>query len=406
LVASLYLFIEKGVRFWVVIVAACLATIGQYSYPGGIAAWGLLPLFIVLGWPHEIRRSAPKLGMLIAIGMFATGAYFIGYQHPSHHPPISAISDQSPIEIFLFPLAFLGNLFRSNRAAAASLGAVSLLLFTAIAISRHRSPGNGEPCRGTAAWITLGVYSLSQAGMATIGRLPMGFLHASRPDYVMHTVYFFVAIAVLWLSPNPTTARPVFLRSAVLAVVTVVASIQAASVLRADFWNDLERISQTRRLAKACLLLKEMRYDAECLTELYPVPEALNHRKQLAVESGVLDLAPISITEQAGDTDGHMERVEIAGDSLRASGWAAQRGRPADAVVLCLLCPAEPLAVLAITGTGGEPPDLSADMGSVRRRSGWEVEVEGDRSWRDDCQLAAYAMDNDNARLHRLRDTR
>jgi hypothetical protein len=235
LLGSLAFVTARGLNWGTAALSAALLAAGQYSFPGAVACWLLVPTFALACRP----RFGPWL-LLVGSGVLSSLAYFVHYQTPAHHTPLSAGLSQPLGESFRFSLRFLGNPFSGDARTASFVAAATLAALIPLSwLALRRSP------RAALAWMTLAAYSISQALLATITRLPMGG-NSMRGDYVVHAVYLYVAAAALLLIAWP--AR-VLARAVALA-----AMLSLLGLLRSDVRADLRWTRDTKLTARRCLV--------------------------------------------------------------------------------------------------------------------------------------------------------
>ena len=103
-----------------------------------------------------------------------------------------------------FVTGFFGNAVSADRATAILAGAAMLAVFAALALAlvARRSGADHENRRLMRAgpWLVIGALPLSQAILATYGRLPHGLDHAFRDDYAL--------TGFSWRSPSPAWRSP------------------------------------------------------------------------------------------------------------------------------------------------------------------------------------------------------
>lgn len=390
LAAALSMFALRGVTWPCTLAAAALAALAQYSFPSGILVWALLAVYIGLVAP---ARTLPKIGLLVAGAIASSVPYFHGYVLPAGHSAPSAVLDEPPWRIARFVLAFLGNAFSRDLVLGELLGAAGLVGYGWLVWRFLRRPAPPARRRVEAMWVLLGAYSVSQAAIAAAGRLPMGDGHATRPDYVLHAIYLYAAIAALILLRLPEGR----LRLAVPGLV-LVAIGWAASLLGDGFWSNLQRDRQVRLHGKACALLIRLHRDEACLAQLYP-PAQIAHR--IAFAGSLLQPAPLDRLRIAGEGEGAVETVALRADGVVVSGWAVREGAPADAVVLTAAPDGEQERILAIVPVGQPRPAVALRAPIRRDRVGWEAKLPGTAAI-DACQLRAYAFDTTGGFLHPL----
>jgi hypothetical protein len=238
LVCSLALLCARGLSWRTAPVVVALLVVGQYSYPGEIAAWLLVPAYALI----TSRRAWLPWLFLVAGGALSSLAYFWSYQHPAHHQPIGALFDQPIADWARFALRFLGNPLSGN-ARVAMIGAACTLVFFGVVsvLALRRDP------RAALAWMGLGGYAISQAALATMTRLAMGMGHAMRGDYIVHASYLYVACAALLLCVLPG-------RRAVAAGLIALSAVSLGWMLMPGMRADLRSTHDAMLAARRCAL--------------------------------------------------------------------------------------------------------------------------------------------------------
>jgi hypothetical protein len=385
LAGGLSLFALRGNGWAPTLGAIALAGAGQFSFMSGIVAWPLLIAYVGLARrPKAGIAAAALLGGALAV----TALYFHGYVRPAYHSAPSAVLAQPPSRIVGFALAFLGNAFTRAPGVGVWLGAFGLVAWIALGARALRgAPGASRDVR--LLWVVFGAFSIAQAALATIGRLPMGTANAVRPDYVPHAIPLYVSIAALVL----LDVRPKRRHAAnALALATCVA--WASSLASDGFRRELEQLRQTRLRVKACVLLARHHEDAACLRQAYSFEPIGAH-----IENAAPFLwPPVQNELRVGDAGvGAVDAVDPDGDGFLFTGWAARHGKPADAVVVADV-ESPPNRILATAPVLELRPDLGGD------RFGWRAHVAA-RAGLDPCRLRVYSVDTTAAVLHPIAES-
>jgi hypothetical protein len=384
-------FLWRKFTWFAVTVAATGCIVSQYSFPGGIVLWGLVIIFPILAYPCEWKDYLSKIMAVLIIATASTAFYLCDYSRPAHHSPLSAVLDQPVEKIFLFVFEFLGNAVASAGVAAALLGCILLILFAAMFLRFLKKPPSADERPVYAAWFVLGGYSLAQGLLATIGRLPMGLKHATRPDYITHPFYMVIALAAIGLL-MAKGRKPHFVYFGVIAVTTVL----ILSLAQPAFWHKLRIHKQTFAYAKACLLLSRHYVDERCLDILYPASESrmcLFASRDSILHPAILE--NLAVTEPGR---GYVETLNVFGSRLRARGWAAQRQEPADAVVAAIQTPSG-LKVLGVAQVHEERKDVARLVHRNLLLSGWSMNVSAAREDVQTCNVRIFSFDTSTGTL-------
>ena len=282
IVASLTLLVVGRPDWPAACASIALLVVGQYSYPGAIVGWLLVPGFALLAFRDSLRPVAWPLLSVAACGALSSLGYFWSYGHPSHHPPLLRAFAEPWTSWRSFFLRFLGNPI-SGTPRAASIAALLALLACVVAgwLAVRRTTGLER--RLALAWLALAGYSISQAGLATLGRVSMDIGHALRSDYIVHAVYLYVALAALMLLAFPRPAEPVL-----LVIVIAVSALLFAPLLSRDVRQELRAVRASKLEARACALAE--RPDASLCSPdnpwLRPSPEIVRDRAAQARAAG------------------------------------------------------------------------------------------------------------------------
>ncbi len=256
-VGSLFLLLRFGPSLRTATACAGLLLAGQYSYPGGIAGWLVVSGFVLTARQGGLRAVLRPLLLLVLCGALSTLAYFWSYERPPHHSPLGAIVELPPVEWLRFACRFLGNPMPVDRVGLA--GGMILLCFVAASVAALWRAGQGPMRSAALAWIALGSQSIAQAVLATIARLPMDPGHATRPDYVLHGVFLYVAPAgLLLLVASPPLAR------GVTAVLVGLSALSFLTLFMPRFRLELTTNHANQVQARACLRSAPSADDAGC----------------------------------------------------------------------------------------------------------------------------------------------
>ncbi|MCX8049351.1 MAG: hypothetical protein N3A55_06790 [Methylohalobius sp.] len=281
---------------------AALAAAGQYSFPGGIVLWPLLGLLFL----REAIQQRAFLALLAYSVSFAlsTILFFTGYQHPPHHQPLSAIFEQSPAQIVSFFLIVLGLPFADGPYVAAFLGGANLCLY-ALGIRRVWRCKQNDAVSW--AWTVIGGYALSQALLATVGRLPMGMGHALRPDYITYGIYLLIAGSVLMRRALLASGAD---RSSHLVLIAGGATLGMAFLHAPSALKQMHARYHRLRADISCLQLMLAFPGERCPIAFYPDPELVLSRARSAHALGVLQFPPVTVIARTDDSLGFVDHHE------------------------------------------------------------------------------------------------
>jgi len=176
------------------LVAACI--FGVLSV--GALANGLLTLPLMAAYTIVMRHNAARTAVLIALALPLTAAYFHGYVTPEGHHTLFAAVHDSPLELLLYILRYLGNPFCYALGgglfgihAATCAGAV-LIAGSAWVGMRWLASPRTRPFMGAALLFLLYVGATAVATAA--GRLYMGMEGAYQSRYTTPSLMAWAAL--------------------------------------------------------------------------------------------------------------------------------------------------------------------------------------------------------------------
>jgi len=282
ILVSLTLLVVRGPSWGTASASAALLVLGQYSFPGGIVGWLIVPGFAFLAFRQQLPRVVRPLLFVVACGALSSIAYFWRYGHPSGHPPLASAFAEPWTSWAQFILRFLGNPISGTQWVAALVGGLALLTGM-VAGWRAVRVTDGVGKRLALASIALATYSITQAILATVGRLSMNLGHALRGDYVVHATYLYLAVAALVILAVPARAQP----GLGLGLITI-STVLFAILVSHDARQDLRVLRAAKSQARACALA-DWPDPAVCTPDnpwLNPSPGIVRERAALARAAG------------------------------------------------------------------------------------------------------------------------
>ncbi len=237
--------------------AAAAAIVCQYSIASGVAVWVSGALILAF---HP--RRGRVLVIWLAIGVFTTTLYFIGYVRPLHHP--------SPLAALNHPLALLiyvGNYLSGplGRDTALGLGAgmafAGLAAFTAICYRGKLDL--------VIPWIALGAFAGATALLTAVGRVGMGTEQGFASRYA--TVGLLLTIALVPLGLLAYRAWPAGRWTRLRRIVGLGgATLLTFLVIRTDVLSLKPLTAESRKMAEArkCLIRIDEATD-DCLNKIF-----------------------------------------------------------------------------------------------------------------------------------------
>jgi hypothetical protein len=402
-----------------VTVCACLSAVAMFSSANGIVAWLVLPPALLgaragarAAWKRWLPTWCAGLALCAAV-------YAHGYHSPASHPSTSEVL-RHPFDASAYFVAFLGGPLAAGYfplAVALVVGSVALLSYAFACAYIFKFRDDRELLRRSAAWASLGLYSLGTGAFVTVGRLGFGVAQAVSTRYAAFSLYLLVALIYVLPCVVEDATRRGYITAARLATLKRLGALSAVLLLIAHVLifalvvpHGAAEWRRARLGAKACLLFIEVIPEERCLTEgLYPDVRLLRERAESLDRMGYLrpplirgglvrDIAAVDRVCSSGV--GSFERLSTQGGAYVAEGYARlpHNGRPADAVVLAY-------------GTNDDDDQRAFALA--------EVDAEGlrnDPHWRKTfpasalpasprVEITAWAFDAEEGKAYRLRGT-
>ena len=387
LVLILVSFLHFGLRWSTVAFASFASSVAQFSYASGIVIWPLVLSFILFSQPRAITRNFPKIIFFGISAALSCWLYFDDYVSPGHDTAMSEILNSSPSDMLLYLLHFTGNGFTKKGNRAAVFGALVLGAYLFLGVRLVFFQMREHHWKERLAWVIVGGYSLAQALLSMIGRLPMGIGHALRLDYVSHPLYIITSVLALGaLTTKPPAKKRIELIGLGCALVLTWTSLKPG--LREDM---IEQRSELLH-AQSCWILSNFSEQPDCLLPIYW--DRADRAKSLGETSPLLK-RPILESLAFGEESDPIEVIwDKDGDFDIAKGSARINGEPADAVV-ALSHRHGQHEIISIHRVGFKLADLA----------GFSVKLDPSLTT-EPCSARLYAMRNDTGRLHRIRNSR
>jgi hypothetical protein len=357
-----------------VIVCACLSAVAMFSSANGIVAWLALPPALLgaragarAAWKRWLPFWCAGLALCVAV-------YAQGYHSPASHPSTSEVL-RHPFDATAYFVAFLGGPFAAGHfplAVALVVGAVALLSYAFACAYLFKFRDDRELLRRSAAWASLGVYSLGTGAFVTVGRLGFGVGQAVSTRYAAFSLYLLVALIYLLPCVVEDATRRGYVTAARLAWLKRLGALSAVLLLIAHVLIFVLVVKhgaadwrRARLGAKACLLFIEVIPEERCLAELYPDARALRERADSLDRMGYLRPSLIraghvgALAADGGlcsDARGSFQRLSTEGGGYVAEGHARlpRNDEPADAVVLAYGTSDDDQTAFALAGVGAD----------------------------------------------------
>jgi hypothetical protein len=419
IVAGLLVAYSEGVGTTAAVtVCACMSAVAMFSSANGMLAWLVLPPALLGARPGARAAWKRWLPPWCAGLALCAAVYAHGYQSPASHPSTSEVL-RHPFDAAVYFVAFLGGPFAAGYfplAVAFVVGSVALLSYAFACAYLFKFRDDRELLRRSAAWASLGVYSLGTGAFVTVGRLGFGVGQAVSTRYAAFSLYLLVAL--IYLLPcvvedatrrgYVTASRLAWLKrvGALSAVLLLVAHVLIFALVVQHGAADWRR---ARLGAKACLLFIEVIPEERCLTEgLYPDVRVLRERADSLDRMGYLrpplvrDGNVRSIAVDGGvcsDAHGSFERLSQEGGGYVAEGHARlSRGdEPADAVLLAYGTGEDDQTVFALAGVGAD---------GLRNDTRWRKTFSaGALPASPQLKITAWAFDAEEGKAYRLCET-
>ena len=354
IVAALVTLTRSWSTSWKFLVCLALTVASSFTLANGLLAWGLtFPMLLLMERP---RRWPGWLALWLGACAICATIYFWGYKSPGYLPPFAPAV--SPIKYLHFIVIFLGsglsNSVTENRAGVSAIfGGLNLLIFLGALAYVGRRVGDRAFLARIVPWITLGLYSLASACLASLGRIGFGVEYAGASRYVTFAHYMTVAVIVIvaLLSREMWPTEDFLGRRICLGVAWLVLAAAYLIPFRAAQANSLyflRRYSAETRLARGAVWFSPA-FDTSSVIQKIAYPpgpdrvvrdaaalDRLHLLRPPLVRTNQLKAMPHESADQKR-VSGFCDTVTPAGgENYRASGWSTlnEKGRPADGVIV------------------------------------------------------------------------
>jgi hypothetical protein len=416
-----YSSLSVGTKF---AASAALATLSTFSYSSGMSCWVVvLPVLVWQTWA-ALKTKTWLLGCWALGFAVNVGLYFSHYVPLAQHPSFTEALTQ-PLAALGYFFAFLGaplgwgtKLYGLYQAIGVGFGMGVLFVVLCSYSWWHRN--ESLVLYRTLGWLTLGSYTLVNAGVATVGRLGLGVHMALSSRYGAFSFPLIVALVYLipivldlhgkQQSPRGKTwmMRCTTVLCTVLLLLCLVTTKRALAVAEANWRNRLQ--------AKAALLFIRTLPSASLTRTMYPNLEALTRyatrldrhgllspglRKSLSIEPDELRQ-----TEGRGECGWFELLQRTAGEIYIAKGWTmlTHQREPADGIVLAYEEADGSFTIFDLAMGQIVRPDVAqAFRWSRYVPTGWEHSFILPQVDRKPIKLAAWALDANTGQLCKLR---
>ncbi len=336
-----------------------LSFVAAYSFSGGVLICLLtFPGFLPSNWSRTGRRwPAPEeLNWHVAyvIGSVAMlTAYFTDYHSQEGEPPIWFVF-QHPEEALKYLLAWCGSplLCRGPLPEAMAVGALALLVLSALLVWSRRSLATPEGRQKLYPWLVLAAYGVGTGLLTTLGRAGFGAAQALSSRYIAFSTYLYVAVLVLgayhWSNHRARMSPPV--RGAALTAGLVLSFGTSVVFVRTDLltmpW--IRDGSEHRKFAAQGLVFLPVMSASQNLDALCGVPDLVRQRGPELVRRHLLAVSLASATLRArlgvptpgGDPafGGLDQPVSTPDGKVSIRGWAVDPYKKAPAGTVLITC--------------------------------------------------------------------
>ena len=404
---------------------AALAVASTFTLAHGLLAFGLtFPVFLV--W-ERVPRWKFWFGAWCLIGAACAVAYFWGYKKP---PEVPEFAPAVPLLAYVhYFTAFLGGAVAyglrpfSNAVpltAATVAGALLLALFAVAGCYVFARRHDREFLKRALPWIALGLYSVSCAIPASLGRVGLGVQQALDSRYVTFSLYLtaaLIALTPLILADLRTRIPTLRLQLWAPALCTALALVYIG-LYTAGFGKSvalLEERAARYRLGRAAVVLSHaldttpvMKRNNTTIPviarQLAAVLDKLGLLQPPLIWTNRLNTLPNDVAD-GDDASGKIDRSAPGeGGLYQVSGWAAldEKSRPADCVVLAYQTPGQEWIAVAISDKVVRRPDVVDLLDDEDQLwSGWTAKVPM-RALPPGAKLSAWAFDAEDSKVYRL----
>lgn len=401
---------------------ACLSAVATFSSANGVVAWLVLPPALLCARP-DARAAWRRWPLPWCAGLALCAAvYAHGYQSPASHP--SAFEAlRHPLDASLYFVAFLGGPFAVGRfplPVAFLVGACALASYVFACAYLFKFRSDRELLRRSAAWLSLGAYTLVTGALVTTGRLGFGVSQALSTRYAAFSLYLLVALFHLLPCVVEHAAQRGHLKATHLATLRRLGAMTVVVLLLAHVLIFVLVVPRgatdwRHRLlrAKACLLFVGVAPDESCLAYgiipdvhgLYPDVRLLRERAESLDRLGYLR-PPLVRSARArylaadggvcSEGHGSFERLSTQTGEYVAEGHARlpRGGEAADAVLLAYGTGEDDQTVFALAEVGAEG---SRDDTHWRKTFPADALPDSTR-----LEITAWAFDAEEGKAYRL----
>ena len=416
---------DRIATVWKFIFCAALAIASTFSLANGLLAWGLTFPVVLLARP--ISRWRGWLLAWVGVTALCATVYFWGYEKPVGLTTFAPAVSWRDYAAFI--LEFLGGslayAWKSRPALSATLfGLAQLMIFGVAIVYCIRRIRDRVFISKTLPWFALALHSIGSAVLAALGRVGYGAPYALASRYVTFSIYLTIAIiglVALIVRDQNENGRSLLSRKSwvVVCVLLVVTYLVPYKVCASNSRFFLRALSAKDHLGRAAVLfchaidtsavIGKSVYpnDARPVTESVDALDRLKLIRPPLVRTNLLEALPHDVADNRRASGSCESIAPIAGDFLRASGWATldAKGRPADCVAVAYRSAADqPWTVFAISDSFEMRPDVVKRFHRMDQLwSGWSATFPKTAAPAG-AEFSFWAVDADEPRLYLLKD--
>ena len=265
------------------ILFSILATISTYSFANGLLCWLIVfPLLIFrtyekpfdLKWLVLTATAASVLLMDVAV-------YFYDYSKPAHHPSFWGAL-LNPLKTALAFLTFMGApLGVKEQIPSAIFGFILMCLVSALCVYLFKMLRKGVSLDRFFPWLALGIYSILNGLMVSVGRMDFGVL-ASR--YITFSAYLPLALIVIFVMFAESRGTIISRFRKHYRKTFVIIGATLFFILLFNYGSGAKRLARASwkwRYTKACVSFINVMDDRQCVKEsVYPLPEVVRKKSK------------------------------------------------------------------------------------------------------------------------------
>ncbi|HSH37995.1 MAG TPA: hypothetical protein VK993_04345 [Chthoniobacterales bacterium] len=401
---------------WKCVVNATIALLATYTVANGMLLWVLgLPL-LARGESLSRRKIYFAYAPYLVCAIAAIRFYFIGYNHPGHHPDLLPEGTRV-LALGHYLLLWVGSYFYSPHFDPLAIGAVASVAWLAALGATMRLILRGRSWRTFYPPLLIGAYACVTACVTAFGRIGFGVNQALDMRYRTFSLFFYLALLGLLFAIYCSCVRQAgILRRRVFAVTCGILAVLAMSAWTSSYIAAAKHA--TVMYHRNLTLLRALEWvdvipDNPDLLLIYPIIDQLLERTRIVREHKLLRLgfAENRLLKQvrkpppsdAADSFGRFDTCMFdPNHNLYITGWAwlPDRDRRADCVVIGCQDASGRFKPISVLETGVRRDDFSAEPG--RRDAGFSRTFNPANVPAGDITIAAWGIDVVNKKAYPL----